>query len=90
MSEQTKSIFVLIGFVCVTPHVANAPPFASTSLCYGWVTVTPPGVGTLASLAPVLILTLPRGLEAGYVPIATRQELSGEASRSQDQGKARQ
>ena len=37
--------------------------------------LTPPDVGTLAELDPALILTPPPGLEAGYVPIATRQEL---------------
>jgi hypothetical protein len=37
--------------------------------------LTPPDVGTLAQLDPALILTPPRGMEAGYVPIATRQEL---------------
>jgi len=36
--------------------------------------LAPPDVGTLASLDPALILTPPRGMEAGYVPIATRQE----------------
>jgi hypothetical protein len=35
--------------------------------------LAPPDFGTLASLDPALILTPPRGLEAGYVPIATRQ-----------------
>lgn len=35
----------------------------------------PPGVGRLASLDPALIVTPPPGLEVGYVPIATRQEL---------------
>jgi hypothetical protein len=34
-----------------------------------------PDAGTLAHLDPALILTPPRGLEAGYVPIATRQAL---------------
>ena len=43
--------------------------------------LAPPDVGTLASLDPALILTPPRGMEAGYVPIATRQELAGAASR---------
>jgi len=33
----------------------------------------PPTVGTLADLDPALILTPPKGLEVGYVPIATRQ-----------------
>ncbi|MCX6847857.1 MAG: hypothetical protein NTY98_02960, partial [Verrucomicrobia bacterium] len=37
--------------------------------------LTPPDVGTLAHIDPALILTPPKGLEAGYVPIATRQEL---------------
>ena len=40
--------------------------------------LAPPDVGTLASLDPALILIPPRGLEAGYVPIATRQELKEE------------
>ena len=35
--------------------------------------LAPPDVGSLASLDPALILTPPRGLEVGYVPIATRQ-----------------
>lgn len=35
----------------------------------------PPDLGTLADLDPALIVTPPKGLEAGYVPIATRQEL---------------
>ncbi len=39
--------------------------------------ITPPDAGTLAHLDPALILTPPRGLDAGYVPIATRQELGG-------------
>jgi hypothetical protein len=52
--------------------------------------LAPPDVCTLASLDPALILTPPRGMEAGYVPIATRQELAGAASRPHDQGKARQ
>lgn len=37
--------------------------------------LTPPGLGKLAALDPALILTPPKGLEAGYVPIATRQGL---------------
>jgi hypothetical protein len=42
--------------------------------------LAPPGVGALAHLDPALILTPPRGMEAGYVPIATRQELGGAAT----------
>lgn len=42
--------------------------------------LAPPDVGTLASLDPALIVTPPKGLEAGYVPIATRQELGGAAT----------
>ena len=37
--------------------------------------LTPPDIGTLASIDPALILTPPKGLEIGYVPIATRQEI---------------
>jgi len=37
--------------------------------------LAPPDVGTLASLDPALLVTPPRGMEAGYVPIATWQEL---------------
>jgi hypothetical protein len=37
-----------------------------------------------------LILAPPRGMEAGYVPIATRQELAGAASHPNDQETARQ
>jgi len=34
----------------------------------------PPTVGKLADIDPALIVTPPRGLEFGYVPIVTRQE----------------
>jgi hypothetical protein len=37
--------------------------------------LAPPKVGKLAEVDPALIVTPPRGLEAGYVPIATRQEM---------------
>lgn len=33
----------------------------------------PPAVGKLAEIDPALLVTPPRGLEVGYVPIATRQ-----------------
>jgi hypothetical protein len=36
--------------------------------------LAPPAIGKLAELDPALIMTPPPGLEAGYVPIATRQE----------------
>ena len=35
-----------------------------------------PGRGNLADIDPALIVKPPKGLEAGYVPIATRQELT--------------
>lgn len=38
--------------------------------------LAPPDVGTLAHIDPALILTPPPGMEVGYVPIATRQELA--------------
>jgi len=42
--------------------------------------LAPPTVGKLADLDPAQIVAPPKGLEIGYVPIATRQEL--DASRS--------
>ena len=36
--------------------------------------LSPPTTGTLASLDSALLVTPPKGLEAGYVPIAIRQE----------------
>jgi hypothetical protein len=36
--------------------------------------LAPPKVGTLAEIDPALMVTPPKGLEVGYVPIATRQE----------------
>ncbi len=36
--------------------------------------LAPPTTGALAELDPALLVTPPAGLEAGYVPIATRQE----------------
>jgi hypothetical protein len=35
--------------------------------------LAPPALGELAEIDPALIVTPPKGLEAGYVPIATRQ-----------------
>jgi len=35
----------------------------------------PPTVGKLADIDPALIVTPPKGLEVGYVPIVTRQEI---------------
>jgi hypothetical protein len=37
--------------------------------------LAPADVGRLAEIDPALIVIPPKGLEAGYVPIATRQEL---------------
>ena len=36
----------------------------------------PPTIGKLADLDPAVIVTPPRGMEAGYVPIVTRQGLN--------------
>ncbi len=36
--------------------------------------MAPPSRGTLVSLDPALLVTPPKGLEVGYVPIVTRQE----------------
>jgi hypothetical protein len=33
----------------------------------------PPTIGKLADLDPALVVTPPKGLEIGYVPIVTRQ-----------------
>ena len=38
----------------------------------------PPAFGNLASIDPALIVTPPKGLRIGYVPIATKQELVSE------------
>jgi len=35
--------------------------------------LAPPAVGKLAEVDPALVVTPPRGMEAGYVPVATRQ-----------------
>jgi hypothetical protein len=35
--------------------------------------MAPPSRGTLVTLDPALLVTPPQGLEAGYVPIVTRQ-----------------
>lgn len=37
--------------------------------------LVPPDLGTPAEIDPALIVTPPAGMEVGYVPIATRQEL---------------
>jgi len=36
--------------------------------------MAPPSSGELAPLDPALLVTPPKGLEVGYVPIVTRQE----------------
>ena len=41
--------------------------------------LAPPKIGKLAELDPAVIVTPPKGMEAGYVPIATRQELDKRA-----------
>jgi hypothetical protein len=38
--------------------------------------MVPPGSGTLATLDPALLVTPPKGLKVGYVPIVTRQEVA--------------
>ena len=38
----------------------------------------PPTTGTLVELDPAEIVTPPKGLEIGYVPVATRQQLAGQ------------
>ena len=38
--------------------------------------MAPPTRGKLVTLDPALLVTPPSGMEAGYVPIATRQELA--------------
>jgi hypothetical protein len=45
--------------------------------------LAPPTVGRLAELDPAQLVTPPKGLEIGYVPIATRQELDNTKSRNQ-------
>ncbi len=44
--------------------------------------LAPPTVGKLAELEPAQIVQPPKGLEIGYVPIATRQELAAKAGAS--------
>jgi hypothetical protein len=36
--------------------------------------MAPPRFGKLVTLDPALLVTPPKGLEVGYVPIVTRQE----------------
>lgn len=43
--------------------------------------MAPPSSGALATLDPALIVTPPRGMEIGYVPIVTRQELAPKKNR---------
>ncbi len=43
--------------------------------------MAPPTTGALATLDSVLLVTPPKGLEAGYVPIVIRQELAAGAAR---------
>lgn len=44
--------------------------------------LAPPAFGKLAELDPALIVTPPPGLEAGYVPIVTRQAPASQAGRT--------
>jgi hypothetical protein len=43
--------------------------------------IAPPAEGTLCDLDPALLVTPPKGKEVGYVPIATRQEWGGLATK---------
>jgi hypothetical protein len=36
--------------------------------------MAPPTMGELVALDPALLVTPPKGMEVGYVPIVTRQE----------------
>ena len=47
--------------------------------------LAPPTVGTLCELDPALLVTPPAGKEAGYVPIATRQEWGGSVTQPRRQ-----
>jgi hypothetical protein len=47
--------------------------------------LVPPTAGTLCDLDPALLVIPPMGMEAGYVPIATHQELGGAVSRPRGQ-----
>jgi hypothetical protein len=38
----------------------------------------PPTTGTLADLDPALLVTPPKGMESGFVPIVTRQAIEDE------------
>lgn len=42
--------------------------------------LAPPTVGQLADLDPALLVTPPKGLEVGYVPIVTKQEIENTAN----------
>lgn len=44
--------------------------------------IASPTTGTLASLDPALLVTPPKGLEVGYVPIAVKQEARGNRGRA--------
>jgi hypothetical protein len=43
----------------------------------------PPTIGKLVDLDPAQIVTPPKGLEVGYVPIPVRQELAKEKPKKQ-------
>ena len=49
-------------------------PCLSSSACHAPALTLPPRVPTIHQSMSTLIVTLPPGLEAGYVPIAIRQE----------------
>jgi hypothetical protein len=38
--------------------------------------MAPPTMGELAALDPALLVNPPKGMEVGYVPIVTRQEVA--------------
>jgi len=49
--------------------------------------LAPPTVGTLCELDPALLVTPPAGKEAGYVPIATRQQWGGSVTQPRGRSK---
>ena len=59
-----------IGHSCANA-ADDAPPQKAELAGY----LPPPKIGTLADLDPAVIVTPPKGLEIGYVPIVTRQGL---------------
>ena len=76
--EHLPHIIDTLG--CRILHLLPVSPTPTTYARFGRFG-SPYAVQDLLAIDPALVLTPPKGLEVGYVPIATRQDLAAPAAK---------